>query len=201
MSKPASRLIVRPLTGEAIHPAIDDLARLRIEVFRDFPYLYDGSVDYERRYLSEFAASDGAVLVVAFEDDRIVGASTGAPMAGQKEEFRAPFEAAGFDTGKFFYFGESVLLPEFRGRGIGHAFFDQREGHARAAGATHTTFCAVVRPEDHPARPADYEPLDSFWIKRGYQPVVGLTTRFAWKDIGASAETEKPMQFWVRQLD
>ena len=32
------------LTGAAIEPALPDIARLRIAVFRDFPYLYDGSL-------------------------------------------------------------------------------------------------------------------------------------------------------------
>ena len=28
----------------------------------------------------------------------------------------------------------------------------------------------------------------------------GMTTACAWKDAGASAETEKPMQFWIKKL-
>jgi len=35
-------------SGPALLPYIPELARLRIEVFRDFPYLYDGSLDYEK---------------------------------------------------------------------------------------------------------------------------------------------------------
>ena len=42
---------VEPMTGEEIEYAIDDLARLRIEVFADFPYLYDGDLVYEAQYL------------------------------------------------------------------------------------------------------------------------------------------------------
>ena len=30
------------VTGSDIAPHVEDLARLRIEVFREFPYLYDG---------------------------------------------------------------------------------------------------------------------------------------------------------------
>ena len=32
--------------SDAISAVIPDLARLRIGVFREFPYLYDGSLDY-----------------------------------------------------------------------------------------------------------------------------------------------------------
>ena len=49
-------------------------------------------------------------------------------------------------------------------------------------------------------RPDDYVPLDAFWQKRGYARVEGLTTAYSWKDIGASDETAKPMQYWMRDL-
>ena len=191
---------VRALTEGEIAGALDALAALRIAVFRAYPYLYEGTEDYERGYLAEFAASPGAVLVAAFDGERIVGAATGAPLSTQKAEFRAPFDAAGFDAAEIFYFGESVLLPEYRGRGIGHAFFAHREAQARKAVAGHAAFCAVVRTEDHPARPAGYQPLDAFWRRRGYAPVEGLVTQFSWQDIGQAGETPHPMQFWMRRL-
>lgn len=201
MSLNDDTIVIRPLTGADREAALEDLARLRIEVFRAYPYLYDGSLDYEREYLAEFAASDGAVLVAAFDGDRIVGAATAAPLASQKAEFRKPFEEAGLDPAAIFYFGESVLKPDYRGRGIGHAFFDHREAAARANGKSICSFCAVVRPENHPLRPAGYTPLDAFWRKRGYEPVDGLITHFSWTDTGETAETEKPMQFWMKRLD
>ena len=63
---------VRTLTGAEISAALDDLAQLRIEVFRAFPYLSDGDVADERDYIAEFAAAPHAALVAAFDGDRIV---------------------------------------------------------------------------------------------------------------------------------
>jgi hypothetical protein len=57
-----------------------------------------------------------------------------------------------------------------------------------------------VRPDDHPLRPKGYVPLDALWGKRGYAKAEGLVGRFAWKDVGQPAETEKPMQFWMKTL-
>ena len=192
---------VAPLTGKSMAGALDALARLRIAVFRDWPYLYDGTLEYEQTYLAKLAAARGAVIVAAYDGENIVGCATGAPMAEAEAEVSAPFAARGYDIGRIFYCGESVLLRAYRGRGLGHAFFDHREAQARALGGfTHAAFCAVVRPEDHPLRPKDYVPLDAFWQKRGYAKADGLVTRFAWKDIDRSGETEKPMQFWMRAL-
>ena len=189
---------VRSLTGDEIAAVLDDLADLRIRVFADFPYLYDGDAAYEATYLREYAEAADAVLVAAFDGAKIVGAATAAPMMHQKAEFRAPFEARGLDTGRLFYFGESVLLPAYRGQGVGHAFFDMREDQARRCGANAACFAAVVRAGDHPLRPEGYTPLDRFWAGRGYAVVPGLVTELAWKEHGEAGESAKVMQYWLK---
>lgn len=199
-AKRPAAVSVAPLTGAALEAALPEVARLRIEVFRAYPYLYDGDLAYEERYLAAYAASPGAVVVGARDGERLVGAATGAPMEDHAAEFAQPFAERGYDLAQIFYCGESVLLPDYRRQGIGHAFFDHREAQARVLGRRWSCFCAVIRPEGHPARPVGYTPLDSFWRKRGYAPVEGLTARFPWKEIGDAHETEKPMQFWMRGL-
>lgn len=193
-------ITVNTLTGASIGSVLDDLAWLRIAIFAEWPYLYDGDADYEAVYLREFAAAPGAVLVAAMDGACIVGAATASPMTAQKPAFRQPFEERGLDISDLWYFGESVLLPAHRGQGLGHAFFDHREAAARAAGARAATFAAVERPADHPARPANYAPLDAFWRKRGYEPIEKLTTQLAWRDHGEAEETPKPMRYWWRSL-
>jgi GNAT superfamily N-acetyltransferase len=194
-------LRVESLTDGAVRAAIPELARLRVAVFRDWPYLYDGALDYETAYLRRFASSKDAVVVAAYDGDAVVGVATGAPLSDHAEALGKAFTDRGLDIDSFFYCGESVLLPDYRGRGLGHAFFDGREAHARALGRfAHITFCGVVRPDDHPLKPKDYRPLDPFWMKRGYARADGLTAKFAWKDIGEPEESEKLMQFWMKAL-
>ncbi len=193
-------LCVVPLTGPALHAALDDLAALRIAVFREYPYLYDGTLDYEQGYLRLFAKSRDGVIVAARDNGEIVGCATGSALATQHGSLQAPFRDAGYNPGEIFYCGESVLLPQYRGQGIGHIFFEEREKHARAKGYKISAFCAVVRASDHPARPAGYRPLDAFWQSRGYRKAPGMIARLSWKDIGAASATDKPMQFWLKDL-
>ncbi|UWQ74438.1 GNAT family N-acetyltransferase [Leisingera sp. M658] len=191
---------VEATTGVALEAALDDVAHLRIKVFRAWPYLYDGDLAYEREYLQNYRDSPRAVVVGAFDGETLVGASTGAPLSDHADDFAAAFEGTGIDLNGVFYCAESVLLPECRGSGVGHGFFDARESHARKHGFSKTAFCSVQRPADHPLRPADYAPLDPFWRKRGYAPLEGAIAHFFWKDVDQPGETSKPLQFWIRDL-
>lgn len=193
-------ITVRALRGAALEAALDDVARLRIAVFRDWPYLYDGTLDYERDYLRTYRESEGALLVGAFFGDVLVGASTSTPMEDHAGEFAAPLAGRGVALEQILYGAESVLLPEYRGKGIGHRFFDLREAHARELGRSHVAFCSVMRPEDHPQRPSSYRSNDAFWRGRGYAPLPGAVAEFSWKDLGEAAETVKPLQFWMRAI-
>lgn len=193
-------LIVRHLKGEELEKSLPDLARLRIEVFRDFPYLYEGSLDYEQQYLSVYTRSPRSAVIAVYDGDLMVGAATALPLLDESSAFQEPFLQANIDLSKVFYFGESVLLKKYRGQGIGHIFFDEREKVARQSGDFEITcFCAVQRPEDHPARPLDFRPLDDFWMKRGYQKAPDLTTLYSWQDLGETVESQKKMIFWLKE--
>ena len=191
---------VRSLQGPDLETALEDVAALRIAVFRDWPYLYDGTLDYEREYLKTYRDNSGALLVGAFDGGRLVGASTSTLMEDHADAFSAPLRKIGLPVETIVYGAESVLLPEYRGQGIGHRFFDLREAHARSLGRSHIAFCSVTRPDDHPASPRQYRTNDAFWQGRGYAPLPGVLAEFAWRDVGDSAETLKPLQFWLGKV-
>jgi len=187
--------------GAAMRPHLPALSRLRIAVFRDFPYLYDGSLEWEQSYLASFATCPGAGLAVAFDGDDAVGCSSCLPLEDEDDNVVAPFRARGWDISRFCYFGESVLLPAYRGQGIGVAFFRAREAHARAtSNADFATFCAVQRPDNHPLRPAGAVPLDAFWRKRGFVPYPDLTCTMRWKQVDSADKVENRLSFWLKSL-
>ncbi|MGV8959560.1 MAG: GNAT family N-acetyltransferase [Stenotrophomonas sp.] len=194
-------LTVTALRGQQLLPFLDDVARLRIRVFNDWPYLYQGDPDYERDYLRVYADTSDALCVIARAGDEVVGASTGLPLSADGPAFRKPFEEAGIDPAQVFYFGESVLLPAWRGQGIGHAFFDAREAHARSLGRfAMTAFCAVDRADDDPRQPPGQRRNDAFWGKRGYTRQPGMSVHLSWKEIG-QGEVAHLLTFWTRPLE
>lgn len=188
-----------PRNGLARH--VEDIAKLRIEVFRDWPYLYDGSLDYERTYMRKFSAASGAVAVLAFDGDAVVGAATGMPMTEADGSFRTSFADRGWDVARIFYCAEAVLKAPYRGRGLYRVFFDGRESHARALGGYETSaFCGVQRPDDHPLKPADALDLAPVWRHFGYEPRPELTCRMSWTDVGEAHSTHKTLGFWTKSL-
>lgn len=112
----ASAIQLRTFTGEQAKPFIPELARLRITVFRDYPYLYDGSMGYEKEYLQTYMRSS-----------------------------------------------ESI-------------------------------------PDDHPLKPANYTSLESFWQRRGFKKAHDMACNMSWKDLDQPNETDKQLQFWMKNL-
>jgi len=197
----ADHLQVRILQADALDAALDDIARLRIAVFRDWPYLYDGTLAYERAYLSSYRDTPGALLVAAFDGDTVVGASTSTCMEDHAEAFGAVFQPTGIALTDILYGPESVVLPPYRGLGLGHQFFALREAHARKLARAYVAFASVNRSDTaHPLRPATFRTNNAFWASQGYAPLPGVVAEFGWKDVGDVVETIKPLQFWMRRL-
>ncbi len=200
LSFPTLRMIrLQNFNGSDLEPHLDALGGLRIRVFREYPYLYDGSLEYEREYLQTYLKSVDSLVVLAFDADQVIGATTCIPLSHEGPEFQAPFLQAGISVESVCYLGESILLPNYRGRGIGRSFFQRREAHAQTLpGIQCTAFCAVDRASDDPRRPADYRPLDGFWQSQGYCKQPELQARFVWKEISENEPSSKTLTFWTK---
>jgi GNAT superfamily N-acetyltransferase len=192
---------VRTFTGSGVAPYLDAVAVLRIAVFRDWPYLYAGDRDDEKGYLATYAESPESLFVLAFDGADVIGASTGIPLTDETAAFQQPFLDRGIALADVFYFGESVLRKEYRGHGLGHRFFDEREGYARKLGRfSMTAFCAVERDGEDPRRPDGFRSNDVFWTKRGYERQDSMFCQLEWQEIGHDMPSCHRLRFWLRPL-
>lgn len=187
--------------GKEILSFATDFAELRIAVFRDFPYLYEGTLDYELDYIQTYASCADAFVFAVYDGDQMVGATTCVPLKYETPNVQQPFLEKNYEIDSIFYFGESVLLKPYRGRGLGHRFFDEREAYARSFGSySIAAFCSVNRAENHPLLPNDYMPNDRFWTKRNYTKHPELTCVMSWQDVNEEQESEKILTFWLNSL-
>lgn len=190
-----------PLHGDEARAYVNEIARLRIEVFREFPYLYEGSLEYEKKYLETYFHSSESLILLAFHQNQCIGATTGMRLTQADSLFQKPFQDKRIDPENVFYFGESVLDQKFRGFGLGRVFFQEREKFAKKIQRIRClSFCRVVREKNHPMSPASYRPLDAFWTSEGFAPDLKMKTFFEWTDLGQPNPTKKEMEFWVKNI-
>ncbi|WP_372395510.1 GNAT family N-acetyltransferase [Azospirillum sp. HJ39] len=189
------------LTGAVLAERLEELAALRLTVLGEFPFLYSGSAAYEERYLSGLGSLPDGLILAAFDRNRMVAAATGAPLDQELDALRDPFAHAGRDPRSIFFFGEVVVLPSHRGRGVGTALLEIGEFHIREAGRFATAaFGEIVRATDHLRRPKSYRTPDAAWRRLGYrlEPEIGGT--LSWCDAFDREETAKPLRFWVKPI-
>jgi GNAT superfamily N-acetyltransferase len=187
--------------GKSILEIAEDFAQLRIAVFKDFPYLYEGTLEYELDYIQTYSSSEEAFIFAVYDGNQMIGATTCIPLIYETENVQQPFINNGIDCHSVFYFGESILLKQYRGQGLGHRFFDEREAYAKTFEGVHlTAFCAVNREENHPLKPVDYIPNDVFWSKRGYTKHPELTCEINWQDVNEVSDSPKTLTFWLKEF-
>lgn len=192
-------VVLRPVVGREALPFLDQLAKLRLEIFRDYPYLYDGDLAYEKNYLSTYAHSPRALMVLAIDQDEVVGVSTGIPLIEEEAAFIIPLLGTGYEPQQIFYFGESVLKQSYRGQGVGKAFMQARETYALSLpGIEITCFCSVIRNNNDPRQPQNYRSIEPFWHQQGYERLKGVETEYTWKELGEESASAKRMQFWMK---
>lgn len=185
--------------GKTMRSYIPSIARLSIEVLKDYPYLEERTLEEEIELLEKLTLSDRAIGVVVFDGSKIVGISTGLPLWDAPLAFRNAITHVGFNASSFFFFSESLLLKKYRGRGIAHHFYDLREEHALQLGYfDHMGFCCVLRDEHDPKRPKDYIPLNDFWHKRGYVPHAPIAV--SKNPLAEEKEHEPNRMLWTKAL-
>lgn len=187
------------IVGKDFSKYKDVVAKLRIEIFKAFPYLYEGDFEYEKKYLKVYENSARSIIVLVKHNDNFIGATTALPLFDENDYIKLPFEKIKMPVEKIFYFGESILKESYRGLGIGKKFFQIRENHMHSYNSyDFSCFCGVNRESTHKAKPKNYVALDEFWLKLGYRKEPSITAEFSWKDIGDKSETKKQMTYWMK---
>ncbi len=182
---------------------ISQIAQLRLDVFRDFPHLYNSTLAHEEQLLSLLAQAPDFFLMLVFDAEHIVGASIALPLETVFNISEVPNRLIqqGYAPQTFMYFYQSTLKKPYRNKGIGGQFFTEREHYTKTLNRfNYTCFYAIQRPLDHPRCPSDYLPLDDFWGKRGYFKLSSMETSFSWQDLGESIKSPKSMHFWLKKI-
>ena len=189
------------VTGAAIAVVLDSLASLRLEIFREYPYLYDGRREDELAYLKSYAEAPDACVILAHDEGAVVGAATGMPFIHEGAQMLPAIAASQYNVEKLYYVGELLLYPAYRNKGLGLQLLGQLEQQIHSLGRYQHLVCATVeRPAAHLLQPDVYVPITRFLARTGFDLMPGVTTSFAWRETDG-IRRDHPMQFWVKELN
>lgn len=189
---------------DSINTLIPFIATQRITMFKQYPYLYQGTSDGEYEYLSWFAQLPTSTVAVAYDGEIPIGFLTGSALIDFESHFHGSadlFRNAGLDSESYYYFGEVIVLPAYRDNSICRHLFAALEQHARDHGFSAVCF-TCEQHEQHPLKPANYKELGPLFTKLGYSK-TGLTILFDWDTIqpdGSIAKMFHPLTYWMKDL-
>lgn len=189
---------VRAFSGSALRTYVHSIAKLRMDVFQEYPFFEVPDLYKEMHCLQRYTSSKEAIGVLVFDHSTVVGVSLGIPLLLERSEIQEPIRSRFGDITSYYFFGESLLLKPYRNRGVGHHFFDVREAHvAHFQKYRHICFLDPLRPEIDALKPPDCLSLHDFWRKRGYAHYPDLCCHLSWKDLHTKCITEKTLTFWI----
>ncbi len=188
------------LTGAAVSDALTDLASLRLDIFTEYPYLYQGRREDELTYLATNAEAPEACAILAYDGLTVIGAVTGMPLDHEDARMLDAFAGTTFPLKEIYYVGELLFRPAFRNCGLGQKLLARMEHYIQSLGSYRKITCAtVVRPEDHPLCPCDYIPISRFLARTGFARLSGVATYYTWRETDG-IKRDHAMQFWIKDL-
>jgi len=190
------------VTGQQLQQHIDAIAALRISIFKEYPYLYDGDMQSEMDYLKSYSKSKNSILIIVKDQGNIVGALTGIPLAEADEMFLTPFAKNQLPIHHIFYLGEILLSKEYRGKGIGYQMYRMFEDLVRQKKQYQKIAIAeVIRNQHDPRKPKNYISVHKLWERLGYIEHPEMVMQFSYKEVDSSGKIPHSFVFSFKDLE
>lgn len=163
------------------------LAQMRITYFREYPYLYEGTTEYEINYLEEYKEKAlDAYLIQAFDEGQLVGILTGCAFTsdiGVVRDGARLFKTDRFPIEQYYYIGEAIIIPEYQNQKILPRLLYRLVNEVKKLNKYQSLcFLTVVRQDNDSQKPLDYRSTDNLWEKLGCQR-AGVKASFEWPTI------------------
>lgn len=201
--KPLETVMAR--AQETMSERFQDIAHMRLTLFKEFPYLYEGDEEGEREYLESYFNADTACLILLYDQGEIVGFSSGVGLHEEMPDIQKPFARHGLNTQDYYYVGEVMLKAPYQKKGLTKIFQEHHNWHiqnlkARGEGNfSKLTLMTVVRPDDHPLYPEGYEPIDGILNHFGFQKSDTLFVHLPWSQVDQEEVVDHTLNIWIKE--
>jgi len=191
-------LQLKSFIGEEASAYFSQIADLRINTFKEFPYFYEGNFETEKGYLGVYFKSQKSLTLLVFDGDKIVGCSSSVPLNEESDIIQRPFLDSNLNSKDYLYIGDVIIQKAYRERGFLRKFFEHHENHAKTQGLKHLVFMTVNRPHSHPRRPSDYKSLEPIWQHFGYKLMSGMAVKTSWLQSDTLKVENNELGIWVK---
>ena len=187
-------------TGHEFQQYTNEIAALRMLVFKEYPYLYDGDMQTELDHLNDYSKSKNSILIIVKDEQKVIGAVTGIPLAEVDEVFLTPF-AKNEPIDSIFHLGEILLLKEYRGKGIGYKTYKLFEDLVREKKQYNKiAIIEVVRDQDDPRKPKNYISARKFWEKMGYTEHPKMVIHTFYKEVDSPEKVPHTLVYSFKDM-
>lgn len=203
-----SPISVKELSGQQITLFIRDIGQAIRDVYKEWPYLYEGTVEEQEEYVQKrYIDRPDSVVCAAFDQKQLIGLAMGVPLCDAPAHYLTPFISdnlcMGMPLKDIFYWGELIVRPECRQKGIAKQLCNQLENHIITKGYKAIAFCTVERPTDfhlNNLKPENHFSPDSRWGDFGFTKHEDLTFKGEWRLVEESEESKHHMVYWFKKL-
>lgn len=189
------------LVGDQILPYLEQISQLYINIYEEFPYLFQGDVEQQKVAIKEhYISKKTGIVCLLLIENQVVGAGLGCALIESSDKFKEPFIKQKYAIDNLFFWGELILEPVYRGKKLGKKLYQKMGEAIKQSGYSSVCFCTVERSDDHPSKPDTYKSLEPLWEKLGFKKDEKLTFTGRWQEIGKEEATDQPMVFWVGKI-
>lgn len=191
--------------GQEINSHIKEITDVALVVYRDYPYLYEGTVEEYLPILALNGKSSCGLGCLVYDNDKVIGAALGMPADEIRSHYLEPLlKVSSREKLKAsFYFAEMLLLKEYRNSDLGQQIYNAMEKLVKAEGIFNRIyFCNIVEADQHPLKPKDYLPFDEFWQmeKLGFEKCESLTFNAYWQNINETEDSPHQQVYWTKSI-
>lgn len=158
--------------GDSWKEQIDLLAKYRQRYFQEFPHLYKGTDVYTRALFDNYMDDPATELLVASDDEMIMGMALGTSTAGHKVYIHDAYPLAeefGIDLGSFYLFAELIISSRYTRLGVADLIIEAMRVIAHEHGLSRLCLLTTFRPADDPRRPVDHIEHETLLEQIGFE--------------------------------
>lgn len=190
-----NQIQIKVVKGQEIAPYVADITNLCLTVYREPPYLYEGTVEEYGPFIQKYTESPESIVCLIMDGNDVVGATTGTPLSEMREHYTQSFLDNGYSLPSFYYIGEMVILPEYRGKGYGKSMYQEMEKNVRAINQfPYLCFCEIEQPNQ-------IQKSNQLIIQNGYVKHEELSFNIDWLDIGETEVSPHHLVYWIKSLN